>query len=511
MLNISLQELIENYKKKPDQEALEQLYLYFKPYILQWARAYIQDASLCEDILQEVAIKLFKQANHINELETLPYWVKKVTRNTCIDYLRKRDNQNRILSPDYFKQFPDLTFQREILSGTEDLTLQLIQKLSGKAKHIFIEHYLLEKDIHTIAHTTGEKTSNIYNILSRARKSLSTARLEQGFEEMRHYSRQQGLPCAHTLDQPKSESPYTTFVHTFSTLLQYTPQNIYTISDIAGYTGQAFRIHFSIHGQHEMSPYIFHWSRVARKSFAMLGYASLCFGYPRYPEVKLERTIEAIKQITHSIYSGYPVIVWNLSPNEFSLIYGYNHEDQYFIYADVSNKTKLISFHELHELTTKQELFFAILKGKLQHFQSSPQLKLSFQQIIAHFTGEEPEIEGTVQGLSAYLQWMSAIQKNSLEPLAHAYSVANYHEWRGLALTWLASLLDRSDIPTVMKQCLKDLVNLYTEICQLFASIYPRFPASRHLYDAEERNKTLTALARIYELESAAVMLFKKF
>jgi RNA polymerase sigma-70 factor (ECF subfamily) len=59
----------------------------------RFMRRYIADDSTIDDILQEVSIKVLKRLGSVREKAALRGWLFQVTRNACLDYLRKQDRQ----------------------------------------------------------------------------------------------------------------------------------------------------------------------------------------------------------------------------------------------------------------------------------------------------------------------------------------------------------------------------------------------------------------------------------
>ena len=62
-------------------------------HLRRFMRRYIADDSSIDDILQEVSIKVMKRLGTVREAGALRGWLFQVTRNACLDYLRKQDRQ----------------------------------------------------------------------------------------------------------------------------------------------------------------------------------------------------------------------------------------------------------------------------------------------------------------------------------------------------------------------------------------------------------------------------------
>jgi RNA polymerase sigma-70 factor (ECF subfamily) len=56
-----------------------------------FVRARLYDKSLAADIMQEVAIKIYKNQSRLSNIENTRAWLYRLTRNTLIDFYKKND------------------------------------------------------------------------------------------------------------------------------------------------------------------------------------------------------------------------------------------------------------------------------------------------------------------------------------------------------------------------------------------------------------------------------------
>jgi len=66
----------------------------FNKELLGFLKSRVNDVSLAEDILQDVFVKIHKNIHSITEEEKFTSWVYQITRNTLIDYYRKKKIKN---------------------------------------------------------------------------------------------------------------------------------------------------------------------------------------------------------------------------------------------------------------------------------------------------------------------------------------------------------------------------------------------------------------------------------
>lgn len=64
-----------------------------------------RSAFMSEEITQDVFLKLWNQRSHLAQIEHLPAWIRTVTINTTINYLRKKAREQLLLK-NYLEQAP---------------------------------------------------------------------------------------------------------------------------------------------------------------------------------------------------------------------------------------------------------------------------------------------------------------------------------------------------------------------------------------------------------------------
>ncbi len=77
----------------------------FKHEIFGFIKARIKDVEAAEDILQDVFVKIHLNAKSLNENDKLTSWAYQITRNTIIDYYRKKKIIN--YPEDFKRNFPE--------------------------------------------------------------------------------------------------------------------------------------------------------------------------------------------------------------------------------------------------------------------------------------------------------------------------------------------------------------------------------------------------------------------
>jgi len=112
----------------------------FSVELLGFIKSRISDVHIAEDILQEVFVKIYSKSHTIQENDKLAAWVYQITRNTIIDFYRKK---NILQYEDELKvKLPEEDVKNEL--GCVHCLKPFIDQLPAKAKHV-IEKTALEQ------------------------------------------------------------------------------------------------------------------------------------------------------------------------------------------------------------------------------------------------------------------------------------------------------------------------------------------------------------------------------
>lgn len=90
-----------------DNKALKQFFESFYPSVCIFARKYVRDINIAEDIAQESFIEFWKRREQFADLRALKGFIYTVTRNKCLNQIklnsiREDILRNQILSDDFF-------------------------------------------------------------------------------------------------------------------------------------------------------------------------------------------------------------------------------------------------------------------------------------------------------------------------------------------------------------------------------------------------------------------------
>ena len=144
-----------------------------KIYRLCWI--YVQNDSECDDLLQEIYIKIWRNLKNIKNQSAWGTWIYRVTVNTCIDFLRKkkRCNTTQIENVDYERITDSEKDIEDKLIESEKLQIlqNCIQKLTEIEK-IIVALYLEELKYSEIAEIIGISEKNVSVKISRIKNKM---------------------------------------------------------------------------------------------------------------------------------------------------------------------------------------------------------------------------------------------------------------------------------------------------------------------------------------------------
>ncbi|HPJ21022.1 MAG TPA: RNA polymerase sigma factor [Clostridia bacterium] len=131
--------------------------------IFKMTLMYLNNSMDCEDVMQEVFIRLLKKGDEFKDNEHEKRWVLRITINCCIDKIRKNEKQKA------------LPLDEGILvteSEEEDHLAQLIVGLPESIKGPIHLHYYEGYKVHEISRILGIGTSAVKMRLKRGREML---------------------------------------------------------------------------------------------------------------------------------------------------------------------------------------------------------------------------------------------------------------------------------------------------------------------------------------------------
>jgi RNA polymerase sigma factor (sigma-70 family) len=471
--------LIESLQKGELTALPELMQLYQKPANV-WAMQIVHDHYLAEDVVQEAFFQMQRRITSLEDPSRFRAWFRQMVRRLAINQIRGAHNRvtlqeeiSEVVQSNGEWNAKETNPLEEVLQQQNIKDhLALILSIPSKQARSVMQAFAVENcDPDELSLRFQTPKSNIYNILSRSRVKA----IEERFRyETTHYlaeRRRLGLHKNKTLDPPSFSSPYSLMSVAIKEVLAYANSDKWSLTDLMAISGDAFRLNVT-KSCHWRGISTFDWSYAAFQTMEHLGWQVSCFGRPGRATLTPEQQIEVLRIVHESIDAGLPVIIWNLTINQFGLIYGYDDEAQTIAYRGFRQHTQHYAYNELGRNNEEPALFVAALKKQVAPPVSDTAI---ISSIIGHLKGKEPPLPGFAFGLNGYQLWIESAENGSLDLLGHAYQVAILAEARHHAVQFLQTLTERSR-PNEKRAHLAQSVQCMKRVTESIRLLYPAFP-----------------------------------
>lgn len=170
----------------PQTDSYRQFQVAFRTWytlLCNYAFTFTKDADVCEDIVQDLFIKIWEHRRGLLEEASLRYYLFTAVRNNCISWLRK-EKQLAIVQwtdDDTVAVTPDYPVERAGEGRDERLLLrQAIDQLPPKCKEVFLLSRFGKLSYKEIATDLGISQKTVENQLGKALKMLRAFLKESG-------------------------------------------------------------------------------------------------------------------------------------------------------------------------------------------------------------------------------------------------------------------------------------------------------------------------------------------
>lgn len=160
-------------------EVQEKIYRSFYQFVYRDIYFIVRVHADVEDIIQEAFIKAITQRSKITHTTNLPAWVRRIARNTTIDWLRKNKQRKQEWVSNHFniKMDMDKFSTSSVASDFEikisnEMLYQSIQNLKPEHRILIIMFYFEEKSYKEICKQLKLSEQVVTQRLFRARKTL---------------------------------------------------------------------------------------------------------------------------------------------------------------------------------------------------------------------------------------------------------------------------------------------------------------------------------------------------
>jgi RNA polymerase sigma-70 factor (ECF subfamily) len=169
MEEITDSELVQNYLAG-DEGALETIVQRHFKRVFLFAKTYVKQDQQAEDVTQEVFVKVWKNLKKFDSEKKFTTWLLQITKNTCIDLLRKNKNLlmayqmgEEIMADSLekmadLKPLPEEVFDSQDFAEKLDMLINILPPDSAQVVRLHLQHDLtfqeiaeaLDKPINTI-------------------------------------------------------------------------------------------------------------------------------------------------------------------------------------------------------------------------------------------------------------------------------------------------------------------------------------------------------------------------
>ncbi|MFE5322082.1 RNA polymerase sigma factor [Paenibacillus sp. NPDC056579] len=452
-----------------DRDAFGELVRRHRATAFGWARRVARDPHLAEDIVQEALLRAFMHLGTLADMDRFLPWLHRIVRNEALMKLRKSEHSGRERTFTSFERETRMTGGmdwsdldrilhymsdgREAtcekgdpsvrLAGKEFLETmrQLLRCLTAKERAVFEAHFFRQLSPHEIAGLFRTSTASVYQSLARAKDKVKEERLRVRLTDYVRDHRDNSsmvkavLPLPQGPGSAKWKRCKTSFAGAVFAVLPHVNRGHYSLTEVMGLTGQAFRLTVEEETIDATGPSMYFWESKFRDGLLNLGLVSEHAGDGGAPPTPFMLN-KGIALIRSSIANGKPAIAWDLFAPEFGVVYGYDDEEL-LLYAEDAQARRSIPYDRFGR-GESGGLFVLAVTGEAETGEWEA-VRHALNMAVRHAYGEWTFV-GYVCGLAAYDAWQSAMLLRRADPLGNAYTAEVAADARGHAAGFLRGL-----------------------------------------------------------------------
>lgn len=175
--NFTDSQLLEQYQAKEDMAALGILYNRYLDLLFGVALKYLQNQADAEDAVMNVFELVSKKLKN-HQVENIKSWLHVVTKNHCLEKIRKNKKTLTVVGQAEIMQFESIThhvdeFEMEwIENGQEKSLNECIKLLPAEQKQAIKMFYLEGNSYQDVAATTGFTVNKVRSYIQNGRRNL---------------------------------------------------------------------------------------------------------------------------------------------------------------------------------------------------------------------------------------------------------------------------------------------------------------------------------------------------
>lgn len=166
-----------------DENGLVQIIRDYKDGLILYLNGFVSDLSVAEDLTEDTFLKLVLKKPRFSARSSFKTWLYTIGRNLALDYLRR--NKNAPLSEDGQSPFAteDADLELHYIQREEMLAVHRVMKtLKQEYRQVLWLIYFEGFSCAQAGKIMKKSTHNIETLVSRARQTLKTKLIKEGFE-----------------------------------------------------------------------------------------------------------------------------------------------------------------------------------------------------------------------------------------------------------------------------------------------------------------------------------------
>lgn len=149
-------------------DELEQLYVRHSRSVYRRARELLADDESARDLAHEVFMRVVHAGGKVPAEPTCTAWLYRVTTNLCLNHLRDRSRQSKLLSSNYA---PDIAVEAN--GEMRASVLEILRRVPEEVQDIAVYFFLDQLTYDEIARLTGLSRRTVSNRLSSFRDAIA--------------------------------------------------------------------------------------------------------------------------------------------------------------------------------------------------------------------------------------------------------------------------------------------------------------------------------------------------
>lgn len=168
-----------------DRDALGELYRKHHAQVLRQCQYMLGAVEEAEDAANEIFMRLPAALETYDSAQPFVPWLSRVVSNYCVDLLRRRKSERRVLLPAHAEPpepavVSESPLERLIAEEERDAVQNALARLPEHYRRPIVERYWEEMGYHEIARNLGLTRANVATLIFRAKLGLRRALALQG-------------------------------------------------------------------------------------------------------------------------------------------------------------------------------------------------------------------------------------------------------------------------------------------------------------------------------------------